>query len=305
MGIIGAQIDRFTVRAAGNQTARTATTGRCDTIAALTDLVAHGDVDVVLTGLRDRAGVPVTPALAALGTPRVPIVLLLDAAAEELRDARAALASGSYAGCLVRGHHDVHGELEAILAAPRRRGPELALVDEFVPLAADSVADIVLALALAASAGLRVTKLAGWLGVTERALYERCAAGDLPAPLTAIRYFIALRAAPRLAQPGSTVKGVAGALGFRRGEDLTGVIRAYAAMSTAEMRTPSGAAALHRHVANVLRGTEPPRRGPRRRQPSAAERRCHAQARPPKKPYTPPVITVLGPPRWADRSEWL
>lgn len=267
----------------------------CDRAADLIRLAAGG-LDAVVTEPRDRDRAPVGALLAGLPARRAPTLLVVPPVAASFGEARHALATGAFDACVVRSQQTLGAALGAALASPGAPAPELSLVDGFVPLVGEPLRGAVTALALAASPALRVPTVAGWLGLSERALRDRFASAGLPNPSTVLHYFVALRAAGALAHRGWTAKRAAAALGFRCVEDLRQLVRDYAGMPTRAVASPDGYATLCGHVAAVLRGRIPPRDGRRRRRPSAATRRWHERALPRAgaagaRPYAPPAVT--------------
>ncbi|HKV52504.1 MAG TPA: hypothetical protein VJO52_15020 [Gemmatimonadaceae bacterium] len=214
----------------------------CERVDALRSLVAAAEVRVVVTELRDRVGMSVTPVLVALaanaGAPAIVLrSSLSDAAAGDvLRFAATRVAARLSLRELEDIGHAVAPSLGA--AADARAG--LAILERVGPLVPRPLRAFVVLCAASSASRLHVARAAQLLGVGRRTLENRLARASLPAAHRVIGWCVALGAAWQLDVLDLRPKQVAAKLGFASGAALANLLARYGDCTPTSLRDHGG-----------------------------------------------------------------
>lgn len=214
----------------------------CDRVDALRSLVATVDVRVVVSELRDRVGMSVTPLLVTLAAstaaPTIVVRSSLDdaAAGDVMR----------FAGVRVAARLSVR-ELEAIgdaigtaLGEEGEAGAGLAILERVGPLVPQPLRAFVVLCAASSTSRLHVEHAAALLGVGRRTLENRLARASLPAAHRILGWSVALGAAWQLDVLGRRPKQVAADLGFASGAALANLLARYGGSTPTSLRDHGG-----------------------------------------------------------------
>lgn len=229
----------------------------CDRLDALRSLVVAAEVRVVVTELRDRVGMSVTPLLVVLAAgAAAPVVVL--------RSSLADAAAGDvlrFAGTRVSARLSLR-ELEEIgdavlpaLGGHTGARADLAILERVGPLVPRPLRAFVVLCAASSMSRLHVARAASLLGVGRRTLENRLARASLPAAHRIIGWGVALGAAWQLDVLSRRPKQVAADLGFASGAALANLLARYGGCTPTSLRDHGGFQAQLERFAALFKGT--------------------------------------------------
>ncbi|HEY7894222.1 MAG TPA: hypothetical protein VIC24_04930 [Gemmatimonadaceae bacterium] len=228
----------------------------CERVDALRSLVAAAEMRVVVTELRDRVGMSVTPLLVALAARAAGPVIVLRAS---LADAAASDVL-RFAGTRVAARLSLR-ELEdmAVAVAPALGGDadaraDLAILERVGPLVPRPLKAFVVLCAASSTSRLHVARAAALLGVGRRTLENRLARASLPAAHRIIGWGVALGAAWQLDVLSRRPKQVAADLGFASGAALANLLARYGGCTPTSLRDHGGFQAQLERFAALFEG---------------------------------------------------
>jgi hypothetical protein len=246
---------------AAEQIGTLATVRFCESIGALRELVAGGDLDAVVADLRDGSGESILPTLAALRVrrPHLPLVLHCVPTPEALRDLPETSAFRHGLSLVFRNAEHLGAALRPVLRPPGVPSAAETLARHLVPLVPGPFRPFVLVCSLKASPRLKVGTAARWSGATRRTLERSLKRAGLPSAGSMLGSCTALHAAWWLDVQGWSTKHVVTEMQFSHASALIRLLRGHFGASLRSVRVESGFQELLSRFELTLLGDADPR----------------------------------------------
>jgi AraC-like DNA-binding protein len=247
---------------AAEQIGALATVCFCESIGALLELVAAGDVDAVVADLRDVSGDSILPVFGALRVqaPHLPLILHCIPTPEALRELPAPSAFRGGQTLVFRNYEHLGAALRPLLQPLRVPSAGETLARHVVPLVPGPFRPFVLICALKASPRLRVATAATWSGASRRTLERSLQRARLPSAGSVLGSCTALHAAWWLDVQGWSTKQVVTEMRFSGASGLIRVLHRHFGCTVKSLREAGGFhELLRRFEATLLDGALPAR----------------------------------------------
>jgi hypothetical protein len=241
---------------AAEQIGTLATVRFCESIGALLELVAGGDLDAVVADLRDISGNSILPVFGALRvqTPHLPLVLHCIPTPEALRELPETSAFRGGLSLVFRNYEHLGAALRPMLLPLRVPSAGETLARHVVPLVPGPFRPFVLICALKASPGLRVGTAAKWSGASRRTLERSLNHARLPSAASVLGSCTALHAAWWLDVQGWSTKQVVTEMRFSRASGIIRLLQRHFGCSVKSLRAEGGFHELLRRFEATLLG---------------------------------------------------
>jgi AraC-like DNA-binding protein len=245
---------------AAEQIGALATVRICESIGALLELVAGGDVDAVVADLRDVSGKSILPTFGALRlqAPHLPLILHCLPTPEALRDLPDTSAFRRGLSLVFRNYEHLGAALRPLLRPPRVPSAAETLARHVVPLVPGPFRPFVLVCALKASPRLKVGTAATWSGASRRTLERSLNRARLPSASSVLGSCTALHAAWWLDVQGWSTKQVVTEMRFSHASGLIRVLQRHFGCSMKSLRDEGGFQELLRRFEATLLGDSTP-----------------------------------------------
>jgi hypothetical protein len=227
---------------AAEQIGTLATVRFCESIGALLELVAGGDLDAVVADIRDVTGASVLPTFGALRlrAPHLPLILHCIPTPEALRELPDRTAFGRGLSLVLRNYEHLGAALRPVLLRSGVPSAAETLARHTVPLVPVPFRPFVLVCALKASPRLRVSTVAQWSGASRRTLERSLQRARLPSAATILGSCTALHAAWWLDVQGWSAKQVMTEMRFSYHSGLFRVLGRHFGVSVRSLRDQGG-----------------------------------------------------------------
>jgi AraC-like DNA-binding protein len=228
----------------------------CESVGALLELVAEGEVDAVVADLRDVSGQSILPAFGALRlqAPHLPLILHCLPTPEALRELPDTSAFRGGLSLVFRNYEHLGAALRPLLMPLRVPSAGETLARHVVPLVPGPFRPFVLVCALKASPGLRVGTAANWSGASRRTLERSLNRARLPSAGSVLGSCTALHAAWWLDVQGWSTKQVVTEMRFSRASGIIRVLQRHFGCSVKSLRAEGGFHELLRRFETTLLG---------------------------------------------------
>jgi hypothetical protein len=227
---------------AAEQIGTLATVRFCESVGALLELVAQGDVDAVVADLRDVSGQSILPAFGALRhqAPHLPLILHCLPTPEALRELPDTSAFRRGLSLVFRNAEHLGAALRPLLRRPGVPSAAETLARHVVPLVPGTFRPFVLICALKASPRLRVRTAATWSGASRRTLERSLQRARLPSAGSVLGSCTALHAAWWLDVQGWSAKQVVTEMRFSHASGITRVLQRHFGCSVKSLPDAGG-----------------------------------------------------------------
>jgi hypothetical protein len=227
---------------AAEQIGTLATVRFCESVGALLELVAEGDVDAVVADLRDVSGQSILPAFGALRhqAPHLPLILHCLPTPEALRELPDTSAFRRGLSLVFRNAEHLGAALRPLLRRPGVPSAGETLARHLVPLVPGPYRPFVLVCALKASPRLKVGTAATWSGASQRTLERSLKRARLPSAWKVLGSCTALHAAWWLDVQGWSTKQVVTTMGFSHASGLIRLLQRHFGSSLKSVRDEHG-----------------------------------------------------------------
>ena len=214
----------------------------CETVDALTEIVAGGGIDAVVADLHDASGASTLPTFRTLHAqaPHLPLVLFCLPTPEALRELPLSGALVRGLSLVFRNYEHLGVALTPLLGPPRVPSAAETLARHVVPLVPAPFQPFVLVCASKASPRLRVSTVAQWSGASRRTLERSLRRAGLPGAAVVLGSCTALHAAWWLDVQGWSAKQVVGEMGFSHASGLIRVLQRHFRCSVKSLREEGG-----------------------------------------------------------------
>ena len=247
-------------RLAAEQIGSRAAVRFCDSVEALSSLIARSGVDLVVADLHAIPGQRVLPAFGSLRrlTPDLPIILFSPPTPEVLREVPDIIALGRRLDLVFQGKDHLGLALKPFLEPLNVARPGEVLARHLVPLVPSLFRSFIALLALKASPGLRVATAAKWCGLSRRTLDRSLLQARMPKAANILGACTALHVAWWLDVQGWSTKHTAKEMGFSYQSGVTRVLQQQFGCSVRSLPEAGGfQGLLARFEATLLGGTTP------------------------------------------------
>jgi hypothetical protein len=254
-------VDLPAQRLAAAQIGALATVRFCQTIEALTGLVAQGRIDAVVADLRDASGASILPTFGELRrhSPNLPLILYFAPTPAALREVPDIIAVGRGLNVVLQNYEHLGLALRLLLRQPRVPSAAETLARHIVPLAPVPFRPFFLVSALKASPRLSVGTAAKWSGTSRRRLERALRRARLPGAAAIVGSCTALHAAWWLDVQGWSTKQVLTQMEFSNPSSLTRVLQRHFGCSVRSLSAEDGfQGLLYRFESRLLGDAAPP-----------------------------------------------
>ena len=220
-----------------------------DLLGTLVARALSGDLDAIVTGVRDETGASIGAALVEIAArrPELPIVIHVRPDRVSISQLGAVFAPGLHVECVVRPFGHLAPTLEAMLAPSYRPGVAPVLLHHFLP-DVPATLDVFVALAIVEGARRRsADELARWSGHSLRTVERRLQRARWPLAHVVCRSFSALDAVWLMTEYGWSARRVQEVRAFPHASSVTRLLETYAGTRPSTVADDGGfAAALDR-----------------------------------------------------------
>lgn len=232
----------------------------CESVGALSKLIARGGVDVVVADLQDAAGASIVAAFGSLRrlAPDLPLIIFSPPTPEALRAVPDIISLSRRLDLVFQGKDHLGLALKPFLEPLRVSRPGETLARHLVPIVAAPFRPFFAVIALKASPGLRVATAAKWCGLSRRTLDRSLLHARMPNAAGILGSCTALHVAWWLDVQGWSPKHTATEMRFSYQSGLTRVLQRHFGCSVRSLPEAGGfQGLLARFEATLLGGGTP------------------------------------------------
>lgn len=232
----------------------------CESVMALSKLIARGGIDVVVADLHGISGSRILPAFGSvrLLNPDLPIILFSPPTPEVLREVPDIISLGRRLDLVFQGKDHLGLALTPFLEPLHVSRPGEILARHLVPVVPPPFRPFLALMALKASPGLRVATAAKWCGLSRRTLDRALLHARMPKAASILGACTALHVAWWLDVQGWSSKHIATEMRFSYQSGITRVLQRHFGCSVRSLPEAGGfQALLERFEATLVGGSTP------------------------------------------------